>query len=133
MGRKLEPGIDKISEDWVKKEIKAILRPYQPDLHWFMPPASMYAVTGIHDFLICQYGIFWTIEAKAGNNKPSDNQIVFARHIQASGGGCICINEFNLNTVFLTVDFIAHERKFPRSFQHNFDTWTPKNPRFLHP
>lgn len=50
MSRALQPGKDKITEDWVKNKVKEILKKYK--LKWDMPPASMYGNAGRHDFLI---------------------------------------------------------------------------------
>lgn len=93
MGRRLIPGVDKISEDWVKKQVKERLDRFA--LKWDMPPATMYGNAGRHDFIICQQGYFWTIETKAGYNKPSSLQIGYADDIIDAGGHCYLINEFN--------------------------------------
>ena len=95
MGKRKVPGEDKIAESWVKDKIKDILVQY-PALHFWMPPASMYGVSGQHDFIICHRSLCWTIEAKAGKNTPTDNQIVFANKVKAAGGLSVMVNEFTL-------------------------------------
>lgn len=131
MGRKLVPGVDEIDEAWVKKEIKLILEPYEW-LHTWMPPAGMWGNNGQHDFLNCQIGLFWTIEAKAGDNGPTAGQIKFAREIQNAGGFCLCVNEFNLRHVKRLADYINKNNSLPQvphmhhELNHDFEAWTPK-------
>lgn len=113
------------NEAWVKDGIKKILKPYQW-LHVWMPPAGMHGTGGQHDFLICQIGLFWSIEAKAGTNTPTAGQIKFAKKIQEAGGLCLCINEHNLRLVKLVVDGINALHYCPLELNHDFDAWTPK-------
>lgn len=114
------PRQAKIDEDWVKKEIKKILKG-RHKLHWDMPPAMMYGKSGRHDFIICQHSLHWTIEAKAGNNTPTDNQIDFANDTAAAGGISLCINEHTLNEVAYVADYIETHRKLPAG--HNFEVY----------
>ena len=120
MGRKLQPGVDKIDEDWVKKEVKAILKKY-PSLHFFMPPANMYGKSGTHDFIVCQQGLFWTIETKAGRNPPTDNQIDFAENISDAGGISLCINEHTLAEVEYVCTYVRDNGTLPAG--HNFEAY----------
>lgn len=120
MGRALRPGIDKISEEWVKDKVKDILRIFEPELKWDMPPASVYGVAGRHDFTICQNGLFWTIETKAGKNKPTELQINYAEDIQAAGGLSLCINEFNINDVRVVCGYVNNLRRLPYHLAHDF-------------
>lgn len=82
----------------VKKEIRKRLAPF-PNIHVDMPGATQYGISGRHDFLICQQGFFWTIEAKFGSNTPTDGQIEYAHNITAAGGVSFMINEKNLYNV----------------------------------
>lgn len=98
MGRELQPGIDRISEDWVKNKVKKILKEFSR-IKVDMPPANIYGNAGRHDFIICQQSWYWTIETKAGHNKPSPLQIDFADDIINALGYCYVINEFNYERV----------------------------------
>lgn len=120
MGRKLIPGVDKIDEDWVKKEVKAILDRF-PELMWDMPPAAMYGNAGRHDFIICQRGFYWTIETKAGKRPPTDNQIDFANDVAKAGGISLCINEFKLGEVEYVAMYIQEKGKLPAG--HDFEVY----------
>ncbi len=124
MGRKLIPGLDKIDEDWVKKEVKLLLKPWLHQLHWWMPPAGMYGVSGQHDFLIVQNHRFWSIETKAGKNKPTDNQIDFANGVAKGGGISLCINEWNLAEVSFVAEYVGLHGVLPGG--HNFETYRKK-------
>jgi hypothetical protein len=122
MGRRKRPGEDKILEDWVKDRIKDILNCF-PMLHHYMPPAGMYARSGIHDHIVTQRGLSWTIEAKAGKGVPTDNQIVFANSIRKAGGISIMVNEFNLSDVIRVANYIDVFGKLPYFYCHDFNQW----------
>lgn len=128
MSRALQPGKDKITEDWVKNKVKEILKKYK--LKWDMPPASMYGNAGRHDFLICQRGLFWTIETKAGKNTPSELQIGYAEDIKQAGGISLVINEFNFLEVDTVACYIDTFGELPYHLSHNFKTYKP--PRKKH-
>lgn len=123
MGRKLRPGIDKIGEDWVKKEIKDRLDRFET-LHFFMPPASEYGRSGTHDIIVCQCGLFWSIEAKAGKNPATDNQIKFANAVYDAKGLSICVNEFNLDDVIRVAAYVETFNELPYFLNHDFDKYT---------
>lgn len=120
MGRKKRPGVDKISEDWVKAQVKLILGKW-PNLFYDMPGATMYGASGRHDFVICQEGKFWTIETKAGKNPPTDNQIDYANDVAKAGGMSLCINEHTLGEVEYVVMYINETGKLPAG--HDFEVY----------
>lgn len=125
MGRNLIPGIDKIKEDWVKKEVKRILKEFKErykvsEMYWWMPQASMYGESGQHDFSIVLRGLYWSIETKAGKNIPTENQIRFATEISSAGGISLCVNEFNLNEVSDVLSVMQEIRRIPDWMGHDF-------------
>lgn len=122
MGRELQPGIDKIPESWVKDRVKKILGQFS-SIKVDMPPASMYGDAGRHDFIICQRGHFWTIETKAGYNKPSQLQINYADDVSGAGGSCYLINEFN----YLRVNEIAERFDI---YDDTFKSWVVASDNF---
>lgn len=101
-----KPGDKRINEGWVKNQVKKILDTY--DLMWDMPASNMYGNSGRHDFIICQRGLYWTIETKAGKNKPTANQILFAERVRKAGGFSLLINEYNLGDVEKAAQCTAH-------------------------
>lgn len=119
---KLYGADGKPNETWVKREINKTLAPYGT-MHVWMPPSNMYGVTGQHDFLICQHGMLWTIEAKAGYNKPTDAQITFAEKIRKAGGLSLMINENNIELIKPVADYIEEYLQFPYHLAHNFLQW----------
>jgi hypothetical protein len=124
VGRKLRPGIDKIDEDWVKKQVRLILDTF-PMFYW-MPAVGMYGQNGQHDFIILQRGLGWTIETKAGSNKPSESQKLFAKNIQGAGGVSVVINEFNIALAGTIAEYVHQQGMLPWHLNHDFETWTPK-------
>lgn len=92
------------SENWVKTQVKKILNDYKPQIHYFMPSASMYGRAGAHDFICTVMGRTVTIETKKGNKIPTDPQINFANATQAAGGVCYCINEDMLQELRLAIN-----------------------------
>jgi hypothetical protein len=57
---------------------------------------GMHANNGTPDILACLDGRFIGIEAKAGNNKPTELQLHNLRRIEEAGGHALVINETNL-------------------------------------
>lgn len=60
---------------------------------------GLHANNGTPDILACLNGRFIGIEAKAGNNKPTDLQIQNLRRIDLAGGTALVINENNLELI----------------------------------
>jgi len=126
MGRALRPGVDKIDESWVKKEVKKILSGFE-FLHWWMPPASQFGVSGQHDFMVCQRGFLWTIEtkaAKASKPYPTELQIVFATNIRAAGGISVMVNENTLHKVTQIATHINRCGELPHGMADDFTQWS---------
>jgi hypothetical protein len=71
------------------------------------------ANNGTPDILACLHGVFIGIEAKAGNNKPTDLQTLNLKRIDEAGGLALVINEVNLDQL----DGVLHAVKIgnPRS------------------
>lgn len=125
MGRRLQPGIDKIEESWVKAKVKDILKNYK-NIKVDMPPAAIYGTAGRHDFIICQRGCFWTIETKSNGNKPTELQISYASDIKSAGGISLVIDEYNfleVDTVACYIDFMG---SLPYHLNHNFREYKPR-------
>lgn len=116
---KYKPGDKRIKEDWVKKKVKEILKTY-PRIMVDMPAANMYGASGRHDFIICQHGLMWTIETKAGKNKPTANQVRYAEEVKHAGGMSILVNEFNLELVSRIANSIDEYRSLPHLLATDF-------------
>lgn len=124
MGRALQPGKDKIKEDWVKDKVKGILNKYK-HIKVDMPPAAMYGNAGRHDFIVCQRGLHWTIETKAGKNGPSELQIGYAEDIKSAGGISLVINEFNYAEVDTVACYVDTFGELPYHLNHDFKAYKP--------
>lgn len=124
MGRKFQPGVDKIKEEWVKERVKEILNAY-PKLKLDMPPAAMYGNAGRHDFIVCQRGLFWTIETKAGTKEPTPLQVCYAEDIRAADGMSLCVNECNYTNVAKVAAFIEEHGSLPYSLATDFLNYKP--------
>ena len=83
------------NENGVKLWIKSLLNAH--GWYTWMPGAGGYASNGVHDHLAIKNGVFLTIEAKYGGNKPSALQKGFAAHILANDGYSFCVNEKNID------------------------------------
>lgn len=79
----------------VKHSIKVILA--QHDAYRVMPVSNGMGAHGIPDFLVCAYGKFVGVEAKAGKGRPTELQLSNLRQIEAAGGVALVINEANLD------------------------------------
>lgn len=87
----------KTPEAKVKDKIKSILKAH--NVYYAMPIGTGYGNSGVPDFLCCVNGRFVSIEAKAGNNKPTALQEKAMREITAAGGIALVINDENVLTL----------------------------------
>lgn len=122
MGKKKVPGVDVINESWVKKEIKLILAK-SPNIMVDMPAANVFGTIGRHDFVMCHKGLFWSIEAKAGANTPTENQIDYALKVEKAGGISLMINEYNLDEAEAVARYIDDWGLLPAHLAHDFRVW----------
>ncbi len=83
------------NEKDVKARIKALLNCW--GWYTWMPPANGYGTVGVHDHNAIKNGVFLTIEAKFGTNKPTTMQKSFAGHIISNSGFSFCVNEKNID------------------------------------
>lgn len=82
-------------EKGVKRLIKQLLE-FHGYFTW-MPAANGYGAQGVLDHLAIKDGIFLSIEAKFGYNKPTATQRSFAAHILVNDGYAFCVNEKNID------------------------------------
>lgn len=81
-------------ESKVKAKIHAILKAQGAYAVNYIGGVS--ANNGTPDILACLHGRFIGIEAKSGNNKPTDLQTLNLKRIDDAGGLALVINETNL-------------------------------------
>jgi hypothetical protein len=82
-----------------EKKVKALIKQLLDFHGWFhwMPPANGYGTLGVHDHNAVKDGVFLTVEAKCGRNKPTPMQCSFAAQIIANDCFSFCVNEKNIN------------------------------------
>ncbi len=81
----------------VKAKVVAQLKAL--DAYYFYPVTGGYGSSGVPDIVGCYNDVFFGIECKAGNNKPTALQQKNLDRIAANGGIALVINEQNLNEV----------------------------------
>lgn len=86
-------------EGRVKSRINRILKKFGDDVWKVMPRGGPFGKAGTPDYLVCVGGKFLAIEAKAGDNKPTDIQKEQMAAIRRAGGTTLVINEGNLDEV----------------------------------
>lgn len=109
------------NEKGVKELVKRLL-----NFHgWFtwMPAANGYGQQGVHDHLAIKDGVFLTVEAKFGTNKPRPTQKQFAMQIIANDGFSFCVNEKNIDHLAMWLESFAiaahrEQQKQPPSDEH---------------
>lgn len=79
----------------VKNTIRKLLKEY--GAYYTMPVMNGMATNGTPDFAVCSAARYLAIEAKAGDNEPTELQWVRLTEIQKSGGSTMVINETNLH------------------------------------
>lgn len=107
-------------ESKVKAKIHKVLA--QHDAYAVNYIGGMHANNGTPDILACVYGMFIGIEAKAGNNRPTDLQISNLRRIQEAGGSALVINEANLPYL----NGILHTMRIGRNPISNYEVFARK-------
>ena len=84
-------------EGKVKRKITATLK--QRGVWWTTPAQRGFSKPGVPDYLCLYRGVFFSIEAKAGKNKPTKLQVKEMESIRDNGGYTLVINEENLDQV----------------------------------
>jgi len=67
--------------------------------YYFFPVTGGYGKSGVPDIIGCYGSLFFGIECKAGNNKPTVLQQKNLNEIENNGGVALVINENNCHTV----------------------------------
>lgn len=84
-------------EGKVKQAIKKLLKDY--GAYYTMPVMTGMATNGTPDFAIGHAGRYLAIEAKAGDNEPTELQWVRLAEVQKAGCSTMVINETNLHVL----------------------------------
>jgi Holliday junction resolvase len=82
-------------EGKVKDKIKKVLK--ERGIYFVMPATGGYGSSGAPDILVCHRGMFYGIECKAGDNKPTALQKDNLNRIEENGGYAFVINETDVD------------------------------------
>jgi len=93
------------NEKGVKTLIKRLLD-FHGWFHW-MPAANGYGLQGVGDHLALKDGVFLSIEAKFGYNKPKPTQKAFAAQVIANSAYAFCVNEKNIDHLAMWLESFA--------------------------
>jgi len=95
---KLHPPIN-VSRVENENGVKALIKELFDAHGWFhfAPGGNSFGQQGIGDRLAIKNGVFLSIEAKFGYNKPKPLQKGFAAQIMANDGFAFCVNERNID------------------------------------
>jgi hypothetical protein len=85
--------LDSINDDWPDKYC-----------YYFMPATGGYGKSGVPDIVGCYNGIFFGIELKAGNNRPTPLQKKNLSQINMAHGIALVINEKNMDYVITILE-----------------------------
>lgn len=113
-------------EGLVKSRIKKLLKANHA--YFTMPVMTGMATNGTPDFSICHAGRYLAIEAKAGDNAPTELQWVRLREVERAGGSTMVIHEGNMHLLDnwladeLMVTHAVREMESRRVLHH----WTSK-------
>lgn len=90
-------NVDMTPEGKVKKFVTATLR--DNGVYYFFPVTGGFGTSGIPDIIGCYRGMFFGLECKAGDNKPTALQENQMRTIRTAGGSTLVVNEENMGGV----------------------------------
>lgn len=99
-------------ESKVKEKVKKLLDSYKPRLWYCMPAARVYGKSGVPDFIGVFHGLFFAVETKARNNKPTAMQLMQMGRIEQAQGDTFVITEdtlYKLAGWLRTVDYESNE------------------------
>lgn len=82
------------NEGDVKAEVKRILK--EQGFFYWMPAANGYGMQGVADFCALKDGVFFAIETKFGNSKPTANQMKFLQKVATKKGVAVVVNDRNV-------------------------------------
>lgn len=104
----LQAPID-VSKVNSEKKVKTLVNRLLDYHGWFnwMPPANGYGTVGVHDHNAFKDGVFMTVEAKFGKNKPTSMQSSFAAQIMVNNGFSFCVNERNIDHFAMWLESFA--------------------------
>ena len=88
-------------EEKVKKIVTGQLK--ELDAYYFYPVTGGFGRSGVPDIVGCFNGLFFAIECKAGNNKPTTLQQKNLDQIVQAGGLAWVVNEENMRDVSATL------------------------------
>ncbi len=106
--RKPKPNNE--SEEWVKKQVKLILK----DTGWkfWMPSANAFGRNGVSDFLaVKNYQLFMAIETKY-KDIPTQLQLEFLKMIYDAGHYAFLVDETNIDTLRIVLSDRSHAAKY---------------------
>jgi len=86
-------------EGRVKKVVRKYLDDFGGRCYYFMPATGGYGKSGVPDIVGCYLGMFFGIELKAGNNKPTPLQEKNLQQITNTRGLAIVVNEDNMHDI----------------------------------
>ena len=81
-------------ESKVKRKVNAVLAAL--DCYFFYPMTGGYGRSGVPDIIGSYKGLFFGIECKAGNKRPTALQLDNLEQIEKCGGLSLVINEENV-------------------------------------
>lgn len=89
----------------VKKKVVDVLK--KSGAYYFFPATGGYGRSGVPDVVGCYRGVFFAIECKAGNNKPTALQEAEMHKIREANGQILVVNEDNINDVVILLRDIS--------------------------
>ena len=89
----------------VKKKVVDVLK--KSGAYYFFPATGGYGRSGVPDIVGCYRGVFFAIECKAGNNKPTALQEAEMHKIREANGQILVVNEDNINDVVILLRDIS--------------------------
>ena len=84
-----------------EKKVKELVTRHLKKLgcYYFYPVTGGYGSSGVPDIVGCYNGVFFGIECKAGNNKPTALQLSNLEAIRKAGGIAVVVNEENIDEI----------------------------------
>jgi Holliday junction resolvase len=93
----------------VKASVVKLLKKYE--VYYFFPATHGFGRSGVPDIICCANGVFLGVECKAGDNKPTELQLLEMKKIRDAGGKTLVVNEENISELEELLKELTNENR----------------------
>ena len=96
-------------EKKVKNKCVTLIKAF--NVYYFFPSMNGFGRSGVPDIICCANGVFIGVECKAGDNKPTELQLLEMKKIRDAGGKTLVVNEENISELEEILKELTNENR----------------------